>query len=83
MSKPDHEVAVQRELIDACRVVRAYAESDGSKAVVAMLDAMGKSYTMDLVNCSVDQLIQIQSCIKLTYALRGVLTAESQNIPKI
>jgi hypothetical protein len=83
MSKFDKEQRVQAELIETTKVVRAYAESEGSRAIIAMLDALGQSYAMDIVHCTVDQLVQLQSSIKQVYALRNVIANDGMNIPKI
>ena len=82
MAKIDRESQLQRELIEATSVVRAYAGSDVSVNVIAMLDALGQSYTMDLVHCTVDDLVRIQSALKQVYAIRNVLASDGQNIPK-
>lgn len=74
---------VQQELIEASKVVRAYAGSDVSRNVIEMLDALGRSYTLDLVHCTTDDLVRIQSAIKQIYAIRNVLAAEGFDIPKI
>lgn len=74
---------VHEELINATSVVRAYSGSDVSRNVIEMLDALGSSYTMDLVHCKPEDLIRIQSAIKQIYAIRNVLAAEGFDIPKI
>ena len=74
---------VHEELINSTSVVRAYAGSDVSRNVIEMLDCLGRSYTLDLVHCKLDDLIRIQSAIKQIYAIRNVLAAEGFDIPKI
>lgn len=83
MQQPDPDVYAHRALIDATAVVREYAGSDVSVNIIAMLDALGQSYTMDLVNCQVEDLVRIQSALKQVFAIRKVLSGNGQNIPKI
>jgi hypothetical protein len=83
MIRPDLSSIVHAELVGATEVVRAYSESDGSKAMVKMLDALAQGYAMDIVDCTVNELVHLQSCIKQIYALRAVISNETQNIPKI
>lgn len=79
----DREAQVHSDLIEATSVVRAYAGSDVSVNTISMLDALAQSYVMDLVHCSVDDLVKIQSALKQVYAIRSVLSSDGQNIPKI
>jgi homoserine acetyltransferase len=83
MAKLDKDQEVQKRLRDATQIVREYAGSDCSRNVIEMLDAIGQSYTMDLVHCTVDDLVRIQSALKQVFAIRNVLAAEGFDIPKI
>lgn len=74
---------MHEQLIDTTRTVRAYAGSDCSKCVIEMLDSLGQSYCMDLVNIQVDGLVALQSAIKQVYAIRNVLANEGMDLPKI
>ena len=79
----DQEAAVHERLVDATLVVREYAGTDGSRAMVAMLDALAQSYLIDLVSVNPDGLVAIQSALKQVYAIRNVLGNDGQDIPKI
>ncbi len=81
--KFDQEAQVQERLTDATLLVREYAGTDGSKAVLAMLDALAQSYLIDLVNVKPDGLVAIQAALKQVYAIRRVMDNDGVDIPKI
>jgi hypothetical protein len=70
-------------LIATTRVVRQYAGSDVSRAVIEMLDALGASLCEDLVRVTPENLISLQSQLKQTYAIRAVLANDGQGEPRI
>lgn len=74
---------MHERLIEASRTVRQYAHSEPLKAVVTMLDLLGKSYMTDLANVKPDQLIFLQAALKQTYAIRAIMADEGQDVPKI
>lgn len=83
MAKKNDEQLMHERLIEASRTVRQYAGSDGSRHVVAMLDLLGQSYMLDLVNVDAGGLAALQAAIKQTYAIRNILADEGQDVPKI
>ena len=70
-------------LIETVRDVRAYADSDLSKHVIDMLDALAASYCLDLIEVTPDGLSRLQAALKQVSLLRDIFANDGVNIPKI
>lgn len=82
MRKSDEQIA-SHELEVTTAAVRQYAGSDCSRHVIAMLDALGKSYALDLLHVKPDGLLQLQSCMRQVFAIRNALADDGIDVPKI
>ena len=79
----DEQLAVQKDMNSAASVVRAYAGSDASSAVLAMLDALMDSYKLDLMHVRPDGLERLQAAIQQSAAIRAVVANDTLDSPKI
>ena len=71
-----------RAMADAAVVVAQYQGSDAIKAVDEMLTELANVYRCQLADVSVDELVRIQSCLRQTLAIRGVIR-KTQQLPTI
>jgi hypothetical protein len=74
---------LQAELVSLTETVRAYSETDVSKAAVRMLDALMASYVPDLMNCMPDKLGFHQAAMQQAMALRKVFAGEEFSDPRV
>lgn len=81
--KLDASLTAMKQMASAATVVRAYAASESSKALLAMLDALADSYKLDLMHVRPDGLDRLQAAILQTMAIRNVVADDTQDIPKI
>lgn len=81
--KVDDEMTAMKQMASATSVVRAYAGSDSSKALLSMLDALIDSYKLDLMVVTPDKLMHLQAAIRQTAAIRAVVADDTTDIPKI
>lgn len=79
----DDQQRAHRELLNANRLVREYATSDGSRAVVALMDALIAVYCLELMGVSAEGLAHVQAALKQVMAIRRALTNEGVDPPKI
>lgn len=79
----DQSQSALNRMTESSRAVRAYADSELSKHVVELLDALSASYCLDLMHVPPEGLVKIQAALRQTAALRAVFTNESNDVPKI
>ncbi len=79
----DEQIKLMRILANTSSTVGNYANSDCSKAIVEMLDALIESYKLDLMHVSVEGLVALQASIRQTVAIRDVVTGDAMDSPKI
>ena len=70
---------MQRGIEASTALVRAYAGSDVSKAVCAMLEELIAAYKVELMNVTPDKLIRLQSLILQTQAIYEVVSGDRQH----
>jgi hypothetical protein len=70
---------MQRGIESATALVRAYAGSDVSKAVCAMLEEIIASYKVELMTVKPDELVRLQSLILQTEAIRAIVSGDQQH----
>lgn len=81
--KIDDSLTVMKQMASATSVVRAYAGSDASKAMLVLLDALIDSYKLDLMHVKPDGLERLQAAIQQAAAIRAVVADDTTDIPKI
>lgn len=81
--KADGQLTALKQMASAAIVVHAYAGSDSSKSMLAMLDALIESYKLDLMHVRPDGLDRLQAAIQQTAAIRAVVAGDSADIPRI
>lgn len=81
--KMDDSLTAMKQMASATSVVRAYAGSDPSKALLALLDALIDSYKLDLMDVTPDKLTHLQAAIRQTAAIRAVVADDTTDAPKI
>jgi hypothetical protein len=79
----DAQQRAHAQLVDATRIVRAYADSELSGHLVSLMDALTATYSLELMHVSTDGLVRVQSALRQVLALRDVLTNDGLNDPKI
>lgn len=79
----DDSLTAIKQMSSATTVVRAYAGSDASNALLAMLDALIDSYKLDLMHVKPDGLDRLQAAIQQTVAIRAVVADDTADPPKI
>jgi hypothetical protein len=70
-----HLVALE----EACLTVREYAGGPGSKAVIAMLQALDQTYLDQLVHAKPEAVTGLQRSIQQSRAIQAVLAADPSN----
>lgn len=78
----DDEMKATRAMADAAVAVAQYAGSDAMNQMDEMLSQMIDVYRSRLADVTVDELVRIQSCLRQTIAIRGVLRG-TQQLPTI
>lgn len=67
-----------RAMADSAVVVAEYKSSDAMSAMDKMLSDLADVYRNQLADVSVDELVRIQSCLRQTLAIRGVIRGTTQ-----
>jgi hypothetical protein len=83
MSHLDISQRAHASLLDSCKAVRAYADSELSKHAIDMLDALAAGYCVDLIHVQPEGLVRLQSALQQVSALRDVFANDGADIPKI
>lgn len=79
----DEANRTHRALIETTQGVRAYAGSEGSRQIVAMLDMLVGSYCLELMTVTAQDLPRVQAALRQVMAIRDVVSGDGQDIPKI
>lgn len=77
------ETRVAERLADAAQVVAEFRGSDGSVAVVRMLDALVTSYMGELMHCTPERLAHYQAAIRQSLQIKRVLMGDADVSPRI
>lgn len=81
--KIDDSFTAVQHMASATSVVRAYAGSEASKAMLVLLDALIDSYKLDLMHVKPDGLDRLQAAIGQAAAIRAVVADDTTDSPKI
>jgi hypothetical protein len=74
----DDGLKATRAMADSAVVVAEYKSSDAMKAMDLMLTNLADVYRCQLADVGVDELVRIQSCLRQTLAIRGVIRGITQ-----
>lgn len=83
MKSPDLYMDEMNKMLQASTVVRAYSHSEAARALVALLDALIETYKMDLMQVKPDKLVELQSKLFQTVAIRNVVADATSELPRI
>jgi hypothetical protein len=76
------EMKATKAMADAAVAVAQYAGSDAMNQMDEMLSQMADVYRNRLADVTVEELVRIQSCLRQTLAIRGVIRG-TQQLPTI
>jgi hypothetical protein len=74
----DDGLKATRAMADSAVVVAEYKSSDAMTAMDLMLTNLADVYRCQLADVGVDELVRIQSCLRQTLAIRGVIRGITQ-----
>jgi hypothetical protein len=74
----DDGLKATRAMADSAVVVTQYKSSDAMTAMDKMLSDLADVYRCQLADVGVDELVRIQSCLRQTLAIRGVIRGITQ-----
>lgn len=83
MSKKDDFTQAYEALVEETRVVRAFAGSEASRAIVSMLDALSATYAVDLIDVSPENLVRLQAQFKQVRAIRDLVADNGADTARI
>lgn len=79
----DAQMKYMQHMENAASVVRQFSTCDLSRTICVMLDALMDAYKADLMRVAPEDLVKLQTAILQVQAIRGVVSAESKDPPKI